>query len=114
MSDYILLLHHKPAGFADYSPEDDQKIVAKYVAWREKLASEGKLSGGHKLHDEGGKWMTGRKGAVQVTDGPYAEAKEVLGGLFIIKADNYEQAVAISKECPHLEYGRIELRAVDH
>ena len=55
-----------------------------------------------------------KDGAVSVVDGPYSEAKEILGGYFAIEAADYDEAVAISRDCPHLKYGeRIELRAED-
>jgi hypothetical protein len=48
-----------------------------------------------------------------VTDGPFAESKEAIGGFFIIQADSFEQAVEITKGCPCLEYGQtIEVRAI--
>ena len=51
-------------------------------------------------------------GAVKVTDGPYAEAREVIGGLFIVEAQTYEEVVELSKDCPHLDFGTIEIREV--
>jgi hypothetical protein len=46
-------------------------------------------------------------------DGPFAEAKEVIGGYFVIQAADYAEAVRLSTECPHLRYGgRIELREI--
>ena len=49
-----------------------------------------------------------------VTDGPYSETKEWLGGYYMIEVPNYEAAVEVSRGCPHLEYGgTIELREVD-
>ncbi len=50
----------------------------------------------------------------RATDGPFAEAKEVIGGIFTIDADSYDEAVEISKDCPHLKYGGwIEVREVE-
>lgn len=115
MAEYMLLLHENPQQWEALTPEEIQQAIAKYGAWREMLIAEGKHVGGAKLKDEGGKWLTAQNGKVTVVDGPYSEAKEVMGGYFAIKADSYEEAVAISEGCPHLAYGgRIELRAVDH
>ena len=52
-------------------------------------------------------------GTTKVTDGPYAEAREVIGGLFIIEANSYDEIVELSKDCPHLDFGSIEIREVD-
>jgi hypothetical protein len=49
-----------------------------------------------------------------VTDGPYSESKEILGGFYIIEATDYAQALERSQDCPHLGYGgTIEVRQVD-
>jgi hypothetical protein len=45
-----------------------------------------------------------------VTDGPFAEAKEVMGGVFILEAADYNQAVELAKTCPHMDFGTIEVR----
>ena len=114
MPEYLLLLHEQPSDFAGFSPEDFEKVIGEYIAWRHKLEAEGKFAGGQKLRDEGGRHLAGWNGDFRVTDGPYAEAKEVIGGLFAIKADDYEKAVEIARECPHLKYGgRIELREIE-
>jgi hypothetical protein len=47
-------------------------------------------------------------------DGPYSETKEVLGGYFVVTAENYDAAVDLTRDCPHLDYcGTIEVREVD-
>lgn len=49
-----------------------------------------------------------------MVDGPYSEAKEVIGGYFAIEAADYDEALDLCRDCPHLKYGeRIELRRVD-
>ncbi|MGI9628784.1 MAG: YciI family protein [Longimicrobiales bacterium] len=114
MAEFVLLLHEDPSDLADLSPNEIESVIGKYMAWRQKLAADGRLAGGMKLKDDGGRWLSQRDGAVRVTDGPYSEAKEVVGGLFMIKAADYAEAVAISQTCPHIAYGgRIELRQVD-
>lgn len=114
MPEYLLLLHEQPSDFAGFSPEDFERVIGEYIAWRKKLEAEGRFAGGHKLRDEGGRDLAGWNGDFRVTDGPYAEAKEVIGGLFTISAADYDEAVQVSKECPHLKYGgRIELREIE-
>lgn len=114
MPDFLLLLHEQPSDFTGFSPEEMQSVIGEYVAWRKKLEAEGKYAGGQKLRDEGGRHLSGFNGDFRVSDGPYAEAKEVIGGFFSIKAGNYDEAVEISKDCPHLKFGgRIELREIE-
>ena len=115
MDGFMLLLHDSTTGFEDISPEDIQNIIAEYVAWRDEIESQGRLIGGEKLADEWGRNLTMDGDGIRVTDGPFAEAKEMLGGYFAIKAAHYDEAVKIARTCPHLKYGgRIELRKIDN
>ena len=63
------------------------------------------MEGGQKLADEPGKIMRAKNGHVRVTDGPYGETKEVLGGCYIVSAENYDKAADVARNCPHFEYG---------
>lgn len=114
MPKYMLLLHDDPAAFATMSPDQMQKVIAKYMAWGERLRKAGVISESHKLADEPGKVMRGRGGVTRITDGPYSETKEILGGYYIVEAETYDQAVDLARDCPQLEYGgTIEVRQVD-
>jgi hypothetical protein len=90
-----------------------QAVIQRYIAWRERVQAGGRAIVGHKLVDGQGRVMSGKVGAVKVTDGPYAEAREVIGGLFILDAKDYDEAVALSRDCPHLEFGSIEIREIE-
>lgn len=115
MPQYMLLLNDTPQDYTGMSPDELQAIVAKYFAWRERMAEEGRLVDGVKLTDEGGRWIArADDGGVRVTDGPYSETKEVIGGYFTIEATDYDEAVEVAKTCPHVEYGSsISVRQVD-
>lgn len=114
MPDYLLILHEQPQDFSQFPPEAIEAVIAEYVGWSKKLETEGKFAGGQKLKDEGGRLLSGTNGDFRVTDGPYAEAKEVIGGFFTITASEYNEAVNIAKDCPHLKYGgRIEVREIE-
>lgn len=114
MAQFMVLLEENPSqAGADLSPEEIQGIVAKYMAWRENLAAQGRLHGSNKLKDEGGKLLVKAGDGAQVTDGPYSETKEVIAGYFVIEAASYDEAVAMCETCPHLDYGRIIVREVD-
>ncbi len=113
MPTYMLFLHENPMDAAEMSPEEMQAIIAKYSAWRDDLAQSGRLVGGEKLRDDGGKVIRSGE-SVRVLDGPYSETKEVIGGYFAIEATDYDEAIEISKECPHLAFGgNIELREIE-
>ena len=113
MKKFIIMLLHD-AGFPDdISPDQIQAIIQRYVAWRQKVQQNGRKVDGHKLTDREGRVMRGAAGTTKVTDGPYAEGREVIGGLFIVEANSYDEVVELSKDCPHLDFGSIEIREVD-
>lgn len=113
MPNYLLLLHENPAVFEEMSPEEMQAIITKYSAWKEELAQTGLMLSGKKLQDGVGRVLRRHGGQHTISDGPYTESKEVIGGLFEIVADSYEQAVEIALQCPHLEYGTVEVRQIE-
>ena len=114
MAKYMLLLHSDPHDWLALSPEQMQKAIEKFVAWTDKLTDLGIRVASHKLADDAGKVVRGSQGQIRVTDGPYSETKEVLGGYYIIEAASYEEAVERCRDCPSVEYGgTIEVRLVD-
>ena len=114
MPQFLLLLHDDPTEYQDLAPEAMQDIVERYGAWARGLAERGILAGGHKLCDEGGRVVRSRDGRVVVHDGPYAEAKEVVSGYFLVDAPSYDAAVEIARSCPHAaSKGRIEVRQIE-
>jgi hypothetical protein len=114
MPKYMLLLHDNPTAFKDVSPNDMQAIVEKYIVWGRKLREAGIIQSSDKLTDEPGRVMRREGGQIRVTDGPYSESKEVLGGYYIIEAASYDNAVEHARSCPHLDYGgTIEVREVE-
>jgi hypothetical protein len=93
------------------SPEEIQKVMGQWKSWFDGLCEQGKAKAGHPLMNEG-KVVSGKKGRV-VADGPFAESKEAIGGYFFLEVRNLDEAVAIAKDCPGLDYGAIvEVRPV--
>jgi hypothetical protein len=114
LSFYLLLLHERPADTAAISAAQMKEIVARYQAWAGGLAERGLLAGGEKLADDGGRHLRLQGDKPLATDGPYAEAHDVIGGYFVIKAATDAEAEALARECPHLQ-GRqwIEIRRIE-
>ncbi len=104
MPKYVLLLHEAGNAFDSLGPADIQAVIERYKNWRMTVKGTGE-----KLEDGTGRVMRG----ATVSDGPYAESKEVIGGFFVIEAKDYDHAVALSRDCPHLDFGTIEIRQVD-
>lgn len=75
------------------------------------LAAQGILNGGEPLHNEGKQISAG--GSV-ITDGPFTEGKEIVGGYLSINAEDMDAAIEISKGCPHLDFpeGNVEVREI--
>ena len=112
MPKFVLLLRDAGRFYPNMSPDEMQAIVQRYVAWRAKVQQNGSSIMGHKLRDKQGRVLNGKGAGLKITDGPYAEAQEVMGGLFVIEAASYDEVVELSKDCPHLEFGSIEIREV--
>jgi hypothetical protein len=90
------------------APEEMQRIVTAWMAWFEGLVEDGKCAGGNPLENEG-KVVTGK----MVADGPFAEAKEAIGGYFLLTVKTEAEAVAIARQCPGLPFGAIvEVRPI--
>jgi hypothetical protein len=115
MDQYLLLLHETPTGYADLSPAQMQEMIARYAAWAQSMAEKGHLVSGHKLTDDGGVQLRRRGSETLATDGPYAEARDVIGGFFVIRAAGDAQARELAASCAHLQHGSnwIEVRKID-
>ncbi len=107
MSQYYLFLYDNAEAWAQASPEDMQQALGKYMAWAQKPF----LVSSQRLAEEPGKVIRAVSGKPVATDGPYSETKETLGGYYLIEAKDYDEAVQLSLDHPHLEYGgTIEVR----
>ena len=103
---FLLLLRTPAASFnRDVPPE---RLRKEYAAWGQGLAQRGIFLAGEEL-DEGGRLVR----PAAVTTGRLAEARGAVAGYFLIRASGYDDAVAIARDCPHLNYGGdIEVRAL--
>jgi len=112
MAEYLLLFRGgDSARTADQqSPEKWQAHMQKWMQWMSELTEQGKFVGAQPLK-VAGSVVTGSKKVV--TDGPFVEGKEMVGGYLICKAGSLEEAVEISKGCPVLEHdGSVEVREI--
>lgn len=94
----------------DKSPEEMQAHMGKWMIWIDKLKKEDLYVSGEPLIP-GGKLVSGKN--KNVTDGPYTEGKEVVGGFFVIHAKDLNHATELAKDCPDLEMGTaVQVRQV--
>ena len=106
-----LLLFRGSSWDKGLSPEQLQKTMDQFMAWFERLKQQGKVKAGQPLERKG-RIVSGKNGRT-VADGPFAESKEAIGGYFLLNVDDLQEAVAIAKQCPLLEYGStVEVRPV--
>jgi hypothetical protein len=113
MAKYLLLLRGDGHGLDNLSPEEIQNLISRYQAWSEKLRTTGKYVASDKLRDHQGKVLRKESSKVVVMDGPYTETKEILGGYFAIEAGSYDEAIEITRDCPHFDFGSIEIREIE-
>lgn len=109
MPKYMLLLHNDPSGFAKLSPEEMQKATEKYIEWMKRsfVVESGRLTG------DPGRVIRSENGQYRATDGPYSATKEILGGYYTIEATDYDDAVRLAMDHPHLSHGgTVEVRHV--
>ncbi len=107
MSEFVFLFR---GGEKLPSPADMQANMQKWGAWMNDLKAKGHFKGGEPLED-GGKLVSGRKKAV--TDGPFAEAKDLIGGFMLVTARDLAHATELSMGCPIYERdGAVEVRPV--
>ena len=109
MTDFLFLF--RGGGSApNPSPEDMQRSLQKWGSWIQGLAQAGTFKAGEPL-ERGGKVVAGAKKLV--TDGPFVESKEVVGGYLIVSAASLDEATIMSKGCPILEEGgSVEVRQI--
>lgn len=103
---YLGLAYFTPEKFAALAPDEIQAIVSQCPALDEKMRATGKVLVSASLGDlEHWRTLRARGGKTQISDGPYTESKEVVGGLFIIEADDQEEALRIASMHPAAQIG---------
>jgi hypothetical protein len=105
-----LIIFRSAEWYKGLSPEQMQQVADNWMAWFNRLKDEGKCAGGNPLEREG-KIVSGKNKVV--SDGPFAESKETIGGYFLLTVPSMAEAVAIAQQCPGLPYGvRVEVRPI--
>ena len=111
---YAALIYGEEGG--EQTPETLQQVMDDYTVFTDKVGAAGVMAGGEALevsstattvHVEGGKG-----GNVVQTDGPFAETKEVLGGFYLLKCADLDEALGWAAQIPGAWYGKIEVRPV--
>jgi hypothetical protein len=106
-----MLLYRSDEWYNKLSREELQELINQNKAWFERLTAQGKAKPGRAL-ERSGVTVSGKNGRF-LTDGPFAESKEAVGGYLVLDVETIEEAVAIAQSSPGLAYaGSIEVRPV--
>lgn len=110
---YLLLIYHEETKWDQQSEEQKQNIYAGYRELREDLQKGNKFQGGNQLQPIAtATTVRVRNGRSPITDGPFAETKEQLGGYILIDARDLDEALAIAARIPSATSGSIEVRPI--
>jgi hypothetical protein len=106
-----MLLYRSDEWYNRISHEELQNLIRQNQAWFERLTTQGKAKPGRALERKGA-IVSGKNGRF-ITDGPFAESKEAIGGYLVLDVETIEEAIAIAQTSPGLAYGgSIEVRPV--
>lgn len=110
---YLMLVYAAESGWATMTPEQQAAGAEQYARFTQEIKESGKLLGSNRLTPVASSTTVRvRDGKRVVTDGPFVETKEQLGGYFLIEAKDLDEAIAISARCPGANHGTIEVRPV--
>jgi hypothetical protein len=110
---YLLILHVDESGWGKLSPDERTARTADYTAFTQALQKAGAfVSSGRLTPSSGGRTLTTKGGRPVVTDGPFAETKEQVGGYYLIEAADLAAATEWAARCPTAGHGAVEVREV--
>ena len=110
---YLCLIYSDEAWWEKASPAEMEKGMADYNSFTESIKKTGNYVGGEALQPT--KTATSvrvRNGKLSTTDGPYVETKEQLGGYYLIKAKDLNEAVKVASRIPGAQHGTVEVRPI--
>ena len=110
---FLLTIHQDEKASAKATDTERAAIFASYGAYTQELKASGVMKGGEALHPSSqSSRVAVREGKRNVVDGPFSEAKEVLGGFYLIDCQNREEAVKWAAKCPGAIHGTVGVHAI--
>ena len=110
---HMLLIYADEAGFAALPKDQVERALGAYAAYTEALKKAGALVASNRLQPTAAATTVRvADGKTQVLDGPYAEAKEQLGGYYLIEAPDLDAAISWAARCPGASHGTMEIRPI--
>jgi hypothetical protein len=106
---YALLIYGNERAASEQTPEEQAAVMAAHNAFGDRYRD--KILGGEALlTTDSATTVRVRNGKALTTDGPFAETKEQLGGFYLVKCENLDEALQIAADLPGVEHGSIEVR----
>lgn len=110
---YLLLIYGEEGRWEKVSDKDRDAITQEYAQFSRDIAASGHYKGGNELHSTSkATSVRVRDGKRLVTDGPFAETKEALGGYYLVEATDLDEAIALAARIPSARWGTIEVRPI--
>jgi hypothetical protein len=110
---YLLLIYSNEAQFGALPQSELKNITDEYAEFTKSIVQAGQFKAGDRLKPvSSASTVRVRNGKAAITDGPFAESREQLGGYYLIEAKNLDEATAIAARIPGARYGSIEVRPV--
>ena len=110
---YLLLIYGNEKQFEQMTPAEYNKIDQEYMEFSKSIAASGHMRGGNELDRiSKAKTVRVRDGKRAVTNGPFAETKEQLGGYYLVEAKDLDEALALAARVPSARFGSIEVRPI--
>ncbi len=111
--EYLLLVHFDESGWPKLTKEQQEQGIAAYMEYAESMQKAGVLKSSNSLQPSvNAKIVQKREGKLVVTDGPFAETKEQIGGYFLIDVQDEKAAVEWASRCPGAAHGVVEIRPI--
>ena len=110
---YLLLIHEPVGQRRTRNDAEGRAVYDRMLRFGDELRERGLLIAAESLKsDNDATRVQARAGRPTLIDGPFAEAKEMIGGFFLIACDTKAQALEIARQCPAAEWASVEVRAV--
>jgi hypothetical protein len=110
---YLLLIYSDESQRAEMSEADMEAVMATWWEYDGEIKATGASPGGEALQPTStATCVRDDDGTPMVTDGPFAETREQLGGFYLLEVENLDQAIAWAHKCPAAKYGTVELRPI--
>jgi|HubBroStandDraft_1064217.scaffolds.fasta_scaffold781170_1 hypothetical protein len=110
---YLLLIYGQESDWAKLSPAQHGAMHQEFGQLTQEIMEKGKFGGANRLNPVAtATTVRVRDGKRMVTDGPFAETKEQLGGYYLVDANDLDEAIAIAARIPAARHGSIEVRPV--